>query len=107
MQSGSEDLSTPKMESEGGASSKTNRSGNLSSKDMIFRAERIDLKNLDADLERHISRIFSRSIEASRPKEEWEIDLAKLEIRYVVANGAMALSTGELMTTKMLLVRVL
>jgi len=88
MQSRSGDLGTPKTGSEGGASSKINRSGNLSSKDMIFRADRIDLKNLDADLERHMSRVFSRSIEASRPKEEWEIDLAKLEIRYVVANGA-------------------
>ncbi|XP_061376179.1 serine/threonine-protein kinase STY13-like isoform X2 [Gastrolobium bilobum] len=57
-------------------------------KDMMFRADKIDLKSLDAELEKHLSRVLSRSIEAKRPKEEWEIDSAKLDIRYVVANGA-------------------
>lgn len=63
--------------------------GNNSKKDMIFRADKIDLKNLDIQLEKHLSRVWSRSIEKSpKPKEEWEIELAKLEMRNVIARGA-------------------
>ncbi|KAM0988611.1 hypothetical protein FF1_012635 [Malus domestica] len=66
---------------------KINGTGSISSKEMIFRADKIDLKNLDIQLEKHLSRVWSRNIESTRPKEEWEIDLAKLEIRYIVARG--------------------
>lgn len=63
--------------------------GNNSKKDMIFRADKIDLKNLDIQLEKHLSRVWSRSIEKNpKPKEEWEIELAKLEMRNVIARGA-------------------
>ena len=64
--------------------------GSISSKDMIFRADKIDLKNLDVQLEKHLSRVWSRNVEGQadqRPKEEWEIDPLKLEIRYLVAQG--------------------
>lgn len=61
--------------------------GSFSSKDMFFRADQIDLKSLDVQLEKHLSRVWSRNIEANRPKEEWEIDLAKLDLRYLVARG--------------------
>ncbi|KAM1723951.1 hypothetical protein ACFX13_022514 [Malus domestica] len=61
--------------------------GSISNKEMIFRADKIDLKNLDIQLEKHLSRVWSKNIERTRPKEEWEIDLAKLEIRYIVARG--------------------
>lgn len=61
--------------------------GNISSKEMIFRADKIDLKNIDIQLEKHLSRVWSKNIERTRPKEEWEIDLSKLDIRYVVARG--------------------
>ncbi|XP_022138142.1 serine/threonine-protein kinase STY17-like [Momordica charantia] len=61
--------------------------GSISSKDMIFRADKIDLKNLDMQLEKHLSRVWSRNVENQKPKEEWEIDLSKLDIRYVVAHG--------------------
>lgn len=61
--------------------------GSLSSTSMIFRADKIDLKNLDAQLEKHLSRVWSRNTENQRPREEWEIDLAKLEMRYLVARG--------------------
>ncbi|CAL5209653.1 unnamed protein product [Lathyrus oleraceus] len=89
MQSGDGGSSTPKTELEGEAlNTKMKKSGNLSGKDMIFRADKIDLKALDAELERHMSRAYSRSAEARRPREEWEVDLAKLDLRYVVANGA-------------------
>ncbi|CAN6999596.1 unnamed protein product [Brassica rapa subsp. trilocularis] len=63
--------------------------GNDSKKDMIFRADRIDLKNLDIQLEKHLSRVWSRNIEKNpKPKEEWEIELAKLEMSNVIARGA-------------------
>lgn len=61
--------------------------GSFSSKDMFFRADQIDLKSLDVQLEKHLSRVWSRNIEANRAKEEWEIDLAKLDLRYLVARG--------------------
>ncbi|GAU15561.1 hypothetical protein TSUD_45980 [Trifolium subterraneum] len=80
--------STPNMGAGGAGNSRMKGSGNQSSKDMIFRADMIDLKSLDAELERHLTRVLSRNAEKNRRKEEWEIDLAKLEIRYVVANGA-------------------
>lgn len=61
--------------------------GSVSSKDMIFRADKIDLKSLDVQLEKHLSRVWSRNIENQRPKEVWEIDLSKLDIRHVIAHG--------------------
>ncbi|KAF5943084.1 hypothetical protein HYC85_020726 [Camellia sinensis] len=61
--------------------------GSFSSKDMIFRADKIDLKSLDVQLEKHLSRVWSRNVEAQMPKEEWEIDPFKLDIRYLVARG--------------------
>lgn len=86
---GEGDVRTPKKELEGeGTPRKMGGAGTLSSKDMIFRADRIDLKSLDTQLEKHLSRVWSRSVDTKRPKEEWEIDLAKLDLRYVVAHGA-------------------
>ncbi|GLT78580.1 hypothetical protein SLA2020_501100 [Shorea laevis] len=72
-----------------GANSKVKGTGSVSSKDMIFRADKIDLKSLDMQLERHLSRVWSRNIDnqSQRPTEEWEIDLSKLDIRYVIAHG--------------------
>ncbi|KAI4368371.1 hypothetical protein MLD38_016934 [Melastoma candidum] len=61
--------------------------GSLSSKDMFFRADKFDLKSLDIQLEKHLSAVWSRNIENQHPKEEWEIDLSKLDIRHVIANG--------------------
>ncbi|KAK7405922.1 hypothetical protein VNO78_07534 [Psophocarpus tetragonolobus] len=90
MDSEGEGVKTPKveLETEGALNSKIKGVGNISSKDMIFRADKIDLKSLDTQLEKHLSRVWSRSIESKRPKEEWEVDLAKLDLRYVVARGA-------------------
>ncbi|KAH6757119.1 Protein kinase superfamily protein [Perilla frutescens var. hirtella] len=64
--------------------------GSLSSKDMIFRADKIDLKSLDLQLEKHLSRVWSKNLEtqsSQRPREVWEIDPTKLEILYLVAQG--------------------
>ncbi|XP_042482212.1 serine/threonine-protein kinase STY13 [Macadamia integrifolia] len=72
---------------EGGLGSKVTGVGNISSKDVFFRADKIDLKSLDLQLEKHLSRVWSRDKRAPKPQEEWEIDLSKLDLRYVVARG--------------------
>ncbi|XP_057517533.1 serine/threonine-protein kinase STY13 [Amaranthus tricolor] len=62
--------------------SDANDVGKLSSKSMMFRADMVDLKNFDIHIHRHFSRVLSRDV-----KEEWEIDSAKLELKYNIANG--------------------
>ncbi|KAI3496477.1 hypothetical protein L1887_38841 [Cichorium endivia] len=57
-----------------------------STKDM-FRADKIDLKSLDVHLEKQLSQAWSKNEEPNRPKESWEIDLAKLELRNLIARG--------------------
>lgn len=71
---------------EGSVNSKVKGTGSLSSKDMLFRADKIDLKSLDMQLEKHLSWVWSRN-ESLRPKEEWEIDLSKLDMRNLIAQG--------------------
>ncbi|GFP86543.1 serine/threonine-protein kinase ht1 [Phtheirospermum japonicum] len=62
--------------------------GSISSKNMVVRADKIDLRNLDLQLEKqNFSRVWSKSTELQKPKEVWEIDPSKLEIRYFVARG--------------------
>ncbi|KAK9160911.1 hypothetical protein Syun_007252 [Stephania yunnanensis] len=61
--------------------------GSVSCKDMFFRADKIDLKSMDYQLEKHLSMVWSRGNETQKPKEEWEIDLSKLDIRNVIAHG--------------------
>ncbi|CAI0465848.1 unnamed protein product [Linum tenue] len=86
-----EGLKTEKKVEEGGMNnnnSKVKGTGSVSSKDMIFRADRIDLKSLDVQLEKHLSRVWSRNnVEKQNPKEEWEIDLSKLDIKNQIARG--------------------
>ena len=73
---------------EAGMNSKVKCTGGLSSKDMMFRADKIDLKSLDLQLEKHLSKVWtSRNSDAQKPIEEWEIDLSKLVIRYLIAHG--------------------
>ncbi|KAM0937115.1 putative dual-specificity kinase [Dioscorea sansibarensis] len=70
--------------------SKLNGVGGVSEKKMFFRADQIDLKKLDIQLEKTLSRVWTMNrtnTTSPKPKEEWEIDLAKLDIRYVVAKG--------------------
>ncbi|CAL1411293.1 unnamed protein product [Linum trigynum] len=86
-----EGLKTEKKVDEGGMNNNTSKgkgNGSVSSKDMIFRADRIDLKSLDVQLEKHLSRVWSRNnVEKQIPKEEWEIDLSKLDIKNQIACG--------------------
>ncbi|KAF9605080.1 hypothetical protein IFM89_013750 [Coptis chinensis] len=61
--------------------------GSISNKDMFFRADKIDLKSLDFQLEKHLSRVWSRDKDLHKVKEEWEIDLSKLDIMKSIASG--------------------
>ncbi|KAF3455645.1 hypothetical protein FNV43_RR00284 [Rhamnella rubrinervis] len=82
------DQTTKKLDNQSGImDSKVENNGSISNKDMIFRADKIDLKNLDIQLEKHLSRVYTRNKDTERPKEEWAIDLSKLDIKYVVAQG--------------------
>ncbi|XP_052187955.1 serine/threonine-protein kinase STY13-like isoform X2 [Diospyros lotus] len=61
-----------------------------SSKDAFLRADKIDFKSWDLQLDKHLSRVWSRDGYAgahSKKTEEWEIDLGKLDIRNVIAHG--------------------
>ncbi|GAB2213726.1 hypothetical protein Droror1_Dr00018039 [Drosera rotundifolia] len=60
---------------------------NMSAKNLFFRADKIDFKNWDLQLEKHLSRVLSREMGTSMKKEEWEIDLAKLDLKSVIARG--------------------
>ncbi|XP_059660466.1 serine/threonine-protein kinase STY13-like [Cornus florida] len=61
--------------------------GSISSKDMFVRADMIDFKSWDLQFEKHLSRAWSKDGEGHTKKEEWEIELAKLDIRNVIAHG--------------------
>jgi hypothetical protein len=64
------------------------KEGSVSNKELYFRADKIDFKSWDVQLEKHLSRAWSRDMEVqSTRKEEWEIDLGKLDIRHVIAYG--------------------
>ncbi|KAM0050719.1 putative dual-specificity kinase TKL-Pl-4 family [Helianthus debilis subsp. tardiflorus] len=81
--------SSPKNSS-GQLGSKSKDLGNMSSnKDSFLRADKIDFKSWDVQLDKHLSRVWSRDKEkeTNTKKEEWEIDLAKLDIRNVIAHG--------------------
>nr|KJB23018.1 hypothetical protein B456_004G077900 [Gossypium raimondii] len=64
-------------------------SNNNNNKEVFLRADKIDFKSWDLQLDKHLSRAWSRDSDGSTltKKEEWEIDLAKLDIRYVIAHG--------------------
>ncbi|KAH9612934.1 hypothetical protein KSS87_017135, partial [Heliosperma pusillum] len=67
--------------------SKLKGKGSLSSSEMMVRADTIDLKNLDMQLDQRLNTLWSKTADARRPKEEWEIDLSKLELKHCVARG--------------------
>ncbi|KAG9155818.1 hypothetical protein Leryth_004073 [Lithospermum erythrorhizon] len=52
----------------------------------FIRADQIDFKSWDAQVENHLTRVWSRD-QLNLGEEEWEIDLSKLEIRTVIAHG--------------------
>lgn len=70
-------------------SSKLKGLGSLSNKDMLVRADMIDFKEWDVQFEKQLTRnrSWSTAWREGRVKEEWEIDLAKLDIKTVIAHG--------------------
>jgi len=70
------------------AKEKLKRSGSLGSNDTYVRADKIDLTSLDIQLEKQLTKTWGKAnLKSQGPKEEREIDLAKLEIRHVIAQG--------------------
>ncbi|RWV94166.1 hypothetical protein GW17_00043323 [Ensete ventricosum] len=57
--------------------------------DAFVRADQIDLKSLDEQLERRLNRprTTEKRKEEERQREEWEIDPTKLVIKGVIARG--------------------
>jgi hypothetical protein len=76
---------------ESGGASKLRPSRSFDGNDSYIRADKIDLKSLDIQLEKHYNKAWSKDKAASEnargPREEWEIDPAKLEIRHMIAHG--------------------
>jgi len=60
--------------------------GSLSSNGMV-RADQIDLSSLDIQLDGLFARLPKKALDTGRPREDWEIDLSKLELKHVVAHG--------------------
>ncbi|KAJ0808410.1 putative dual-specificity kinase TKL-Pl-4 family [Helianthus annuus] len=91
MRSESRSLGSSPKNSSGQLGSKSKDLGNMSNnKDSFLRADKIDFKSWDVQLDKHLSRVWSRDNkekETNTKKEEWEIDLAKLDIRNVIAHG--------------------
>lgn len=60
------------------------------SSDEFVRADQIDLKSIDEQLDRHLSRAWTiekAEEERRAAREEWEIDPSKLIIKSVIARG--------------------
>jgi hypothetical protein len=61
----------------------------------FVRADQIDLKTLDEQLERHLARAWTmekpprkdQGAEPKKPREPWEADPARLVVRGVIARG--------------------
>ncbi|XP_042057525.1 serine/threonine-protein kinase STY13-like [Salvia splendens] len=54
---------------------------------VFLRADMIDFKTWDVQLEKHLNRAWPRNTEARTKPEDWEIDLAKLDIKNAIAHG--------------------
>ncbi|KAK6141469.1 hypothetical protein DH2020_024790 [Rehmannia glutinosa] len=54
---------------------------------VFLRADMIDFKTWDVQMEKHLGRAWSRDAEARNKPEEWEIELDKLDIKNVIAHG--------------------
>eukprot|EP01018_Ginkgo_biloba_P003897 Gb_15322 [translate_table: standard] len=89
LQEGEESVTVKEGEKSMSTTKKSNESevklkeGQSMKKSEFFRADQIDLKNLD----KHLSRVWTRELESRRQKEEWEIDLRKLDMKGVIAHG--------------------
>ncbi|KAJ3676894.1 hypothetical protein LUZ60_002618 [Juncus effusus] len=76
---------------------------NVSGNDVFTRAYTLDIKNLDKQLEKKLSKVFikelgtSFSMKKEHKKEEWEIEVQKLDIHYVIAKGTYGMFVGATM----------
>ncbi|KAJ3673295.1 hypothetical protein LUZ60_006669 [Juncus effusus] len=65
----------------------------ISRKGVFTRSDMLDMKNLDKQLEKKLSKVFikelgtSFSMKKEHKKEKWEIEVQKLDIHYVIAKG--------------------
>jgi hypothetical protein len=64
-------------------------SSSAAKSESYLRADKIDLESLDIQLEKQLAKTWEKHKGSYNqgPREDWEIDLAKLEIRYVIAQG--------------------
>jgi len=71
------------------ASSGGGASSAAAKNESYVRADKIDLESLDIQLEKQLAKTWEKHKGSYNqgPREDWEIDLAKLEIRYVIAQG--------------------
>lgn len=69
-----------------GAESEVGKGHKEGKSNAYVRADKINLADLDAALERHLSRAWSAEQER-RQKEDWEIDPSKLVLKNIVARG--------------------
>ena len=63
--------------------------GSFRDKAQFLRADKIDLKTIDTQLEKLMTYSRSSSLESEigKQKEVWEIDLSKLDIKHVIGQG--------------------
>ncbi|KAI9119412.1 hypothetical protein K1719_010087 [Acacia pycnantha] len=54
---------------------------------ICVRADKIDFKDWDKQLDRHLSKVLSRASSGEK-KEDWEIDYSKLDIKRAIDHGA-------------------
>lgn len=59
----------------------------FSNRRMYMKADKIDIKSWDIQLEKHLNKVLSREAQKQKRKEEWEIDSSKLDLRYVIDHG--------------------
>ena len=70
-------------------SNKLTNMGSFRDKAQFLRADKIDLKTIDTQLEKLMTYSRSSSLESEigKQKEVWEIDLSKLDIKHVIGQG--------------------
>ncbi|KAL1539738.1 serine threonine-protein kinase [Salvia divinorum] len=70
-----------------GDNNNNNNVGNNTESSVYSRADMIDFKTWDVQLEKHLNRAWPRNTAARNKPEEWEVDLAKLGIKNAIAHG--------------------
>ncbi|XP_054817807.1 serine/threonine-protein kinase STY13-like [Prosopis cineraria] len=63
------------------------KSASFNDRGICVRADKIDFKDWDCQLDKHLNKVLSREATRKR-KEDWEIDSSKLDIRRAIDHGA-------------------